>query len=222
MASQTRVALIGGSDTVRNARRQSIEQEKDFIVVYDNDGFELTQSDFLQITYDVAVIDQRLTNSSAYEFVAGVQAVARVTDLVLGRILISSAYSDKQLRLSAIESGALDAVFVSDGLERFIELLRAAVDPDADFAIRELLDLVEFSAVEAGKYAFAEKVLDLLDEKEAAIMRNFCELKTDSQISQIVKVPKLKVRNTLTKAQNLLMLNTRSQLILLLRRLGAL
>jgi len=222
LASQTRVALIGGSDTVRKARRQSLEQQKDFTVVYDNDGFELTQTDFLEITFDVAVIDQRLTNSSAYEFVAGAQAVARVTDLVLGRILISSAYSDKQLRLSAIESGALDAVFVSDGLVKFIDLLRAAADPEADFAIRELLDLVEFSSVEAGKYAFAEKVLDLLDEKEAAIMRNFCELKTDSQISQIVKVPKLKVRTTLTKAQNLLMLNTRSQLILLLRRLGAL
>ncbi len=221
LASRYRIALLGGSDAIRQARRETLERENNFTVVYDSDGFGLTQEAFLEITFDVAIIDQKLTSGSAYEFVSAIQAVAKVTGTELGRILISSTFSETPARLGAIEAGAVDAVFVSDGLSRFVDVIRAATDVDADFGIREIMPEVDTSLVDSDKYGFAERALDSLDEKESLVLRAFCDLKTDSQIAQLVKVPKLKVRTTLIKVQNLLMLNTRSQLLLLLRRLDA-
>ena len=221
MAGKIRVALIGGSDAIRKARREALDRSNGFSVIFDVDAFGLTQADVLEKTFDVAVIDQRLTNTSAYAFISGLQATANVSGVELGRFLISSTFSDPNLRIEAIESGAVDALFVSDGLERFIEVVSAASDPDADFGARELLHIVPETLIDSDKYGYADNALSSLDEKEATILKSFCDLKTDSQIAQIAQVPKLKVRNTLKKAQGLLMLNTRSQLLILLKRLGA-
>jgi len=221
MAGTIRVALIGGSDALRQARREVLDRTSGIEVVYDSDSFALSQLAVLDLTFDVAIFDQRLSNISAYEFVSGVQATAKVTGFELGRILISSSFSDPKLRIAAIEAGAVNAVFVSDGLEKFVEIVKLASIPDADFGAREVIYLVEEDLVDSAKYAFANSALESLDEKEVAILRNFCDLKTDSQIAQIAKVPKLKVRTTLVKVQNLLMLSTRSQLLLMLKKLGA-
>jgi len=221
MAGTIRVALIGGSDALRQARREVLDRTSGIEVVYDSDSFALSQLAVLDLTFDVAIFDQRLSNISAYEFVSGVQSTAKVTGFELGRVLISSSFSDPKLRIAAIEAGAVDAVFVSDGLENFVEIVKLASVPDADFGAREVVHLVDEDLVDSDKYGFANNALESLDEKEVAILKNFCDLKTDSQIAQIVKVPKLKVRTTLVKVQNLLMLNTRSQLMLMLKKLGA-
>jgi hypothetical protein len=64
--------------------------------------------------------------------------------------------------------------------------------------------------------------LDTLEEKESLIVHGFCELKSDSEIASDVHVTKLKVRQTIAKVQNLLSLDTRSQLLLKMFDIGAL
>jgi DNA-binding NarL/FixJ family response regulator len=135
---------------------------------------------------------------------------------------VSSQFSDRQLRLSAIEAGAVDCMFISDGIQVLLDKVHNCVEKETDFAIRELLTDIESLKISQDQYQNAAVALDTLDAKEAKILRSFCELKTDSQISVAASVPKLKVKTTLLKVQNLLMLDTRSQLLLKMHSLGAL
>ncbi len=217
-----RVAQLGGSATVRKARREALELGQIAQVIYDGDGFQFTTAQLLDLNFDVVIIDHRLPNTSAFDFVVAASALAKVTGVELGRILISSQYYELALRLEAVESGAVDCVFIEAGIEKFVSAVSACADPDTDFGIREILDQIPAGNVQEAEYRQAAVALDTLDAKEAAIIKGFCELKSDAQIAQSAQVPKLKVKNTLEKVQNLLMLNTRSQLLLKLTRLGAL
>lgn len=222
MPALLRVALIGGSDMLRGARRVALEETANVKVVLDSDGFGMTPTDLLAYSFDVAVLDQRLPNSPAFDYVRAMQAMAKVNSADIGRILISATFQEVDLRIQAIESGAVDCVFVDAGIQAFVDAVKLCKDPEADYAIRQLLAELKVGEVDKQEYAKATSAMDSLDFKEQAILENFCLLKTDAQIAQIVQVPKLKVRQTITKVQNLLLLNTRSQLLLELCRLGAL
>jgi len=222
LAKILRVALVGGHETIRQARRDFLESGNEIQVVHNSDGFGVQAQDLLALNFDVAVLEQRLPATTAFELINASHALARVAGEQLGRFLVSAQYSELSLRLSAIEAGAVDAVFVIEGLEVFQQRVVACAEPEADFGIREIFDQIPQSKVSAAEFASASVALDTLDVKEANIIRAFCELKTDAQIAQVTQVPKLKVRNTIHKVQNLLMLETRSQLLLKLSRFGAL
>jgi DNA-binding NarL/FixJ family response regulator len=222
LAKLLRVAQIGGSPTIRKARRDALESGQVAQVVYSGDGFNFTPQELLDLNFDVAVIDHRLPKSSAFQFVIAAQSLAKVSGIDLGRIVVSSQFYELDLRLAAVEAGAVDCVFVEAGIQRFIETISGCQDVDADFGIREILSEIPQRDVSEAEYQMAAVALDTLDAKESSIVKAFCELKTDAQIAQSTQVPKLKVRNTILKVQNLLMLNTRSQLLLKLTRLGAL
>jgi len=113
-------------------------------------------------------------------------------------------------------------VFVSDGMQSLIAKIDLCADEYADYAMRELLPILPKPELSQEEYQQVSVALDTLDEKETKVLRGFCELKTDSHISSAVHVPKLKVRQTLAKVQNLLLLDTRSQLLLKMFSLGAL
>jgi len=222
LAKLLRVALVGGTEAIRQARRDFLERTGEIQVVHNSDGFGILPQDLLAINFDVAVLDQRLPSTTAFDLINATHALSRVVAAPAGRFLISSPYAEVLIRLAAIEAGAVDAVFMSEGLEKFVEKVRDCADPEADFGIREIFDLIPHRKATAQEFASASVALDTLDEKEASIITAFCELKTDAEIAQVVKVPKLKVRNTIHKVQNLLMIETRSQLLLKLSRFGAL
>jgi DNA-binding NarL/FixJ family response regulator len=222
LATDLRIALVGGSDSLRKSRRTILESTAAFRVIYDNDGFGLKSQDLLDVNFDVLIIEQRLDSVSAFDFIKAMHALARVTGTEVGRILIATQFNDLQLRLTAVEAGAVDCVFVSDGIDSLVEKIQKCSEKETDFAMRELLPELDSLTVSKDQYQNAAVALDSLDTKEAKVLRAFCELKTDSQIAVSASVPKLKVRNTLVKVQNLLMLDTRSQLLLKMHSLGAL
>ena len=222
MATDLRIALVGGSDSMRKSRRALLEAQPHFKVVYDSDGFGLKPQDLLEVNFDLLIIDQRLDSISAFDYIKSLHALARVNAVEVGRILVAAQFSETQLRLTAIEAGAVDCIFISDGIESMLSKVVKCVDRDTDFAIRELLPELDSLTVSKDQYQNAAVALDSLDSKEAKVLRSFCELKTDSQIAVAASVPKLKVRITLVKVQNLLMLDTRSQLLLKMHSLGAL
>jgi DNA-binding NarL/FixJ family response regulator len=222
LAVVLRIALVGGSDSLRKSRRTLLESEPQFKVIYDSDGFALKPQDLLEVNFDLLILDQRLDSNTAFDFIKSLHAIARVGATEVGQILVSSQFDDRQLRLSAIEAGAVDCIFISDGIQVLLEKVSKCSEKDADFAIRELLTNIESLKISQVQYQNAAVALDTLDVKEAMILRSFCELKNDSQISVAASVPKLKVKTTLLKVQNLLMLDTRSQLVLKMHSLGAL
>lgn len=222
MAKLLRVALVGGSEIIRATRRAALEAQSENQVVLDTDGFELTPEKMLGYDFDVAVIESRLPNFAAEDFVRALHALAKINSVKVGRVIITSMFEDASLRLVSIEAGAVDCVFLEQGIEHFLETVKRCEDIDADFGVREILENVEEGSITGEEFQKASIALDSLDEKEAAIVKQFCQLKTDAQIAQAVQVPKLKVRNTIEKVENLLLLSTRSQLLLKLRRLGAL
>lgn len=222
MATDLRIALVGGSDSLRKSRRALLESKPHQRVIYDSDGFGLKPQDLLEVNFDLLIIDQRLDSVSAFDYIKLLHALARVNAVEIGRILVSAQFSDTQLRLTSIEAGAVDCIFISDGIEDMLAKVSKCVDKDTDFGIRELLPELDSLTVSKDQYQNAAVALDTLDAKEARVLRSFCELKTDSQIAIAASVPKLKVRNTLVKVQNLLILDTRSQLLLKMRSLGAL
>ena len=222
MATDLRIALVGGSDSLRKSRRMLLESQPQLKVIYDSDGFALKPQDLLEVNFDLLIIDQRLDSISAFDYIKSLHALARVNAVEVGRILVAAQFSDTQLRLTAIEAGAVDCIFISDGIESMLSKVAKCVDRDTDFAIRELLPELDSLTVSKDQYQNAAVALDSLDAKEAKVLRSFCELKTDSQIAVAASVPKLKVRLTLVKVQNLLMLDTRSQLLLKMHSLGAL
>ena len=119
MAKILRVALVGGHETIRQARRDFLESGNEIQVVHNSDGFGVQAQDLLALNFDVAVLEQRLPATTAFELINASHALARVAGEQLGRFLVSAQYSELSLRLSAIEAGAVDAVFVIDGLEVF-------------------------------------------------------------------------------------------------------
>ncbi|MFM8927006.1 MAG: hypothetical protein ACKOFA_02250 [Rhodoluna sp.] len=222
MAKILRVALIGGSELIRATRRAALEANPAVQVILATDGFNLSPDELINYQFDVAVLEMRLPVSPAFEFTRAIQALGKVNSVEVGRVLISAVYEDLGLRRSAIAAGAVDCIFLEQGITRFVESVESCSEVDADFGVRQILESIPEGSVDSTDFQKAAVALDALDEKEAAIIKQFCLLKTDSQIAQSVQVPKLKVKSTITKAQNLLLLSTRSQLLLRLRELGAL
>ena len=64
-----RVALLGGSDSLRAAKRAILDTQPKVQIVYDSDGFGLQPQDFREVNFDVAIIEQRLGSQSAFDFV---------------------------------------------------------------------------------------------------------------------------------------------------------
>ena len=222
MAADIRVALVGGSDALRASRRAILSTAEHIKVIHDSDGFGLTPAELVEVNFDVAVIELRLEGQSALEYIRTMFVFAKIAKQTFGRLLIATQFSDEKLRLEAIQAGAVDAVFVSDGMQSLISKIDLCADEYADYAMRELLPTLPKPELSKEEYQQVSVALDTLDVKEAKVLKGFCELKTDSQISSAVPVPKLKVRQTLAKVQNLLLLDTRSQLLLKMFSLGAL
>jgi DNA-binding NarL/FixJ family response regulator len=220
--SSLRIALLGGSDSIRAAKRAVLESSNDNQVVFDSDGYGLLPQDFLEVTFDVAIIEQRLGNQSAFEFIRALQSLAVVRQEEVGRILVASQFHETQLRLTAIEAGAVDCVFVSDGFESLVEKVSVCIDVHADFAIRELLPQLGDLTISQEGFQSAAVALDTLDKNETKVVKAYCELKSIPDIATASGLSRVRVNNTLTKVQTLLMLFTRSQLLLRMYRLGAL
>jgi DNA-binding NarL/FixJ family response regulator len=217
-----RVALLGGSDSLRAAKRSVLEAGAKCQIVFDSDGHGLLPQDFLEVNYDVAIVEQRLGNQSAFDYIRALHALAVVNQETIGRILIGSQFDETQLRVTAIEAGAVDCVFVSDGIESLIEKVLACSDVNADFAIRELLPQLGDLTINQEGYQNASVALDTLDSKEAKVVKSFCQLKDLAEIASDSGLSKVKVNATLLRVQKLLVLQTRSQLLLRMYRLGAL
>lgn len=217
-----RVALVGGSDSLRAAKRAILDTEASVQIVYDSDGFGLLPQDFREVNFDVAIIEQRLGSQSAFDFVKILHTLAAMDQSALGRLLIASQFHETELRVRAIEAGAVDCVFVSDGASSLISKTVNCSDPAADFAIRELVPILDEQTVNQEGFQLAALSLDTLDVSATKVLKAFCQLKTDSEIAMAAGVPKVKVKTTLLAIQKLLLLNTRSQLLLKMYRLGAL
>jgi len=217
-----RVALLGGSDSLRAARRAVLESDPNIQIVFDSEGYALLPQDFREVNFDVAIIEQRLNAMSAFDFIKILHTISAMDLEAAGRMLVASQFHDTQLRLTAIEAGAVDCVFISDGPESLVDKVLKCSNPEADFAIRELIPVLGDLTISQKGFQNASVALDTLDKTESKVVRAFCQLKDDSEISISAHVSKIKVRATLLKVQKLLMLDTRSQLLLRMYRLGAL
>ena len=217
-----RIALLGGSDSSRAAKRAALETGAICQVVFDSDGHGLLPQQFLAVNYDVAIVEQRLGGQSAFDYIRALQALAVVNQEIIGRILVGSQFHETQLRITGIEAGAVDCVFVSDGIESLITKVLACADVNADFAIRELLPQLGDLTISQEGFQNAAVALDTLDKKESLVVKSFCQLKDVTQIGFDSGLSKVKVNATLLKVQKLLVLQTRSQLLLRMYRLGAL
>ena len=215
-----RLALVGGSSAFRKARRQALESESAISVVYDSDGFGLQPTDVLDINFDVLLLEQRLEQTNAFDFLRAIHGLANSTSVTFGRVLITSQFSENELRLQAIEAGAVDCIFVSDGLANLVGKVLACAEPESDFGVRELLHEKINLNVNQDQAQAAIAALSTLNEKERRVLNAYRDLQTDIEISASVLVSKVRVRETLAKARNLLLLDTRSQLLLKLHSLG--
>lgn len=217
-----RVALLGGSDSLRSAKRAVLETHQNVHIVFDSEGYALLPQDFREVNFDVAIIEQRLNSMSAFDFIKILHTISAMDMESPGRMLVASQFHDTQLRLTAIEAGAVDCIFISDGPESLVEKVLNCSNPEADFAIRELIPVLGDLTISQEGFQNASVALDTLDKTESKVVGAFCQLKDDSDISISAHVSKIKVRATLLKVQKLLMLDTRSQLLLRMYRLGAL
>ena len=177
--------------------------------------------DFKDINFDIAIIEQRLGSQTAFDFIKALQALAKLDETALGRILVASQFHEAELRVTAIEVGAVDCVFVSDGPSSLIEKVKQCSTGDTDFGICELLELVEQPISEV-LFQQASVALATLSDGEAKVLKAFCELNNETEIASQAALSKVKVRAILNKVQTLLLRDTRSQLLLHLYRLGAL
>jgi DNA-binding NarL/FixJ family response regulator len=194
VSQEIRVALVGGSEALRNSRREILATASYIKVVHDSDGFGLTPAQLGEVNFDVAVIELRLEDQSALQFLKSMFVTANIQKQSFGRILIASQFSDDALRLHAIRAGAVDAVFVSDGMDSMLKKIQHCIDEHTDFAIRELLPTLNKQEVSQSDLQMISVSLETLEDKEALILRGFCELKSDSVIASEVHVTKLKVQ----------------------------
>ena len=220
--SSLRIALLGGSDSIRSAKRAVLEASDGNQIVFDSDGYGLLPQDFLEVTFDVAIIEQRLGSQSAFDFIRALQSLAVVRQEEVGRILVGSQFHETQLRVTAIESGAVDCAFVSDGFDSLVQKVSACADVYVDFAIRELLPQLGELTISQEGFQSAAIAPDTLDKNETKVVKAYCQLKDVPEIATASGVSRVRVNNTLSKVQKLLMLYTRSQLLLRMYRLGAL
>ena len=99
---------------MRAAKRSVLESEPNFQIVFDSDGFGLLPQDFKEINFDIAIIEQRLGNQSAFDFIKVFHSLAAMELTSSVQFLVASQFHETQLRILAIESGAVDCVFVID------------------------------------------------------------------------------------------------------------
>ncbi len=216
------MALLGGTDSLRAAKRAVLETVPDLQIVFDSEGYGLLPQNFREVNFDVAIIEQRLNAMSAFDFIKILHTISAMDMEAAGRMLVASQFHYTQLRLTAIEAGAVDCVFISDGPESLVEKVSLCSNPDADFAIRELIPVLGELTISQEGFQNAAVALDALDKADEKVLKAFCQLKNDSEISTAAGISKVKVRASLLKVQKILMLDTRSQLMLRMYRLGAL
>jgi DNA-binding NarL/FixJ family response regulator len=221
LAKLLRLAQLGGPEAIRQIRRDYIEGNSIGKVVFDNDGFGLTPDSFLDNTFDVAIIDHRLPGTSGFDFVSALHTQAKVMNLEMGWLYICSQFNALELRVEAFKVGAIDCLFVADGLKALSDSLKNVSNTEPDYAVKSIYQEFELAALTAEEFQRFNLIFETLDVKEQQIIRSYAELKSDALIAQAFQVPKLKVRNTLMKVANLLFLSTRGQLLLLLKRLGS-
>lgn len=207
---------------MRAAKRAVLETQPEMQIVFDSDGFGVMPQDFREVNFDVAIIEQRLGSQSAFDFIKILHSIAAMESDSPGRILVASQFHETQLRLTAIEAGAVDCVFVSDGAASLVEKVNKCSEVETDFAIRELIPALGDLRVSQEGFQNAAVALDTLGRNESKVVKAFCQLKSDEEIATTAGVSRVKVRATLLKVQKLLMLDTRSQLLLRMYRLGAL
>lgn len=217
-----RVALLGGSEMIRAAKRAVLENEPNFQIVYDSDGFGLLPQDLQEVNFDLAIVEQRLGSQSAFDFIRVFHSLAVMEAESQGQFLVASQFHETHLRIMAIESGALDCVFISDGPQSLIDKVSRSINPETDFAIRELIPELGKPTISQSGFQNTSVALDSLEKKETRVLQAFCQLKSDEEIATAVGASIVKVRSTLKKIQKLLLLDTRSQLLLRMYRLGAL
>lgn len=217
-----RIALLGGSDATRASKRAVLEAHSNMQIVFDSDGFAVMPQDFKDINFDIAIIEQRLGSQTAFDFIKALQALAKLDETALGRILVASQFHEAELRVTAIEVGAVDCVFVSDGPSSLIEKVKQCSTGDTDFGIRELLPELVEQPISEVLFQQTSVALATLSDGEAKVLKAFCELNNETEIASQAAISKVKVRAILNKVQTLLLLDTRSQLLLHMYRLGAL
>jgi DNA-binding NarL/FixJ family response regulator len=218
----TRIALLGGSTAIREPRRAVLESQPSFQIVYDSDGFGISAMKFAEVNFDVAIIEQRLSVASAFEFIKELHTQAGTNGVGLGRLLVSSQFHETDLRLKAISAGAVDCTFVSDGFESLIRKVSMSSLGDADFAMREMLPTLEKISPARENFQSSSVALDSLDAKTSKVLRSFCQMIPEDEISQAVGLSIVKVRAALTSVQKMLGLSTRSQLLLHMFQIGEL
>lgn len=222
MAKDIRVALIGGSDISRAARREMLATSSRIKVVHDSDGYSLKPESLHELIFDVAILELRLSGESALDFLQSAFQAARMANQVLGKVLISAQFNEPALRVQVIAAGAVDCVFVSDGLAELIRKIERCVDDDEDFAIRELLPTLSPAPSSGLQFQESAVLLDTLSELDSQILSIFSELKSDGEISNQLQISRAKVRQAVQNIIRLLGLETRSQLLLRLFQLGML
>ena len=217
-----RVAMVGGTDALRAAKRSALEATQGIQVIFDSDAFEIAPEQLLDVNFDVAIVEQRLSQQTAFELIKATHSLARISSGEPGLFLISAQFDETQLRVSAVEAGAVDCVFVSEGLDSLTQKVLRCADPLTDFAIREMLPALEDLPMISERFQSTQVSLDTLDANEAKVLEGFCRLKKDADIATHAQVSVAKVRASLLKIQRLLLLDTRSQLLLRMYQLGAL
>jgi DNA-binding NarL/FixJ family response regulator len=211
-----RIGIVDVDSDIRNGRRQIIDSQPDFQVVFESEDALAALEKAAELLIDVMLVDHRLRGMDGVQLVQKLILAFMAADSKVPAFVLTGPYFSPELQLASIFAGATDLVTADVGADELIKALRstAAHDDHPDF--KELAEfLTGFEKLPQPPLGFQLKLAEL-EPRDEAIIEKFKWGLNESEISQQLDVARYRVSQALDAAQRSFGFATRAQLFLAL------
>ncbi len=217
-----RVAIVGSDPSAVFGRELLLGSQSDMKVVFLGSSLEASLQPLSSLTFDVLLLDQVLSDSTASGFIRDLGALLCADDQELPPIVVTAPFHSKRLEVDLIDAGATSLLSLEQPAEDLLYGLKNSPEERYNFDLPDLLESFQDSGSPSLTDASFLGVVYDLDEDGRALIANLRAqaLNTPLPSSSALSASKLKrgVRDLVLK----LGLHTSKQLIYRLWQAGEL
>lgn len=169
MEQSLRVALLDSDNDVRTGRRMLISTRPNVEIVLDSTGEETDLMSVANGLVDVLVIDQRLASGPGVDFYAMLRNQMGIEQAP--GCLITTAFNQPALTLSAFEIGVDHVVSIENGPEALLEAIEQVRAGESGVSLDTLHALISTQAIKRKLDLDLVKLIEQLPEKLASNLR---------------------------------------------------
>lgn len=211
-----RIGIVDVDADIRTGRRQIIDSQSDFQVVFESDDAFLALEQAPQLLIDVMLVDHRLRGMDGVQLIQKLIHAFIDSDANVPAFILTGPYFSRELQLASIFAGASDLVTADAGAGELIKALRSTKRKDPDTSRVDLAEFLEqFENLPQPPLGFQLKLAELA-EREVAVLDLFKSGLSEKDVAEKLEISRYRVAKTLDLAQRSFGFATRQQLFLAL------